>query len=193
MTEEHPELRRFARLPSRCRVWVRDRYGVWDAHTEDISPRGCRIVTERPLAVGTLVRLTLLDERLEAPLIVTGQVVWAAGERPERAGISFAGSPHGVPGAAPWVQSLEAAATGRTAASPHVPVAQEPLDVVVAPPEPQDASPEALAQRMADRAQALAGTGQVGAAEVLLRRAHTLAPKDARIRALLEATAGDPP
>ena len=194
MADERPDLRRFARLPARCRVWVRDRYGVWDAYTEDISARGCRIVTPRPLAVGTLVRLTILDERLEAPLIVTGQVVWAAGERPERAGILFAGSPLGGPGAGPWVQSLEAAKTGLTAASPDVPVAAgPPLDVVVDPPEPEDTSPAALAQRLADRAQALADAGQAGAAEALLRRALALAPEDGRIRALLDAAAGGTP
>ncbi len=187
------DLRRFARLPSRCRVWIRDRYGVWDAFTEDISARGCRIVTPRPLAVGALVRLTLTDERLDAPLIVSGQVVWAAGDRPVRAGISFTGSPQGVPGAGPWVQSLEAAETGRTRAAPDVPIAAgPPLDVVVAPPEPEDASPKVLARRLAARAQALLEAGQPGPAEVLLQRALAHAPDDAGIRALLDSiAAGD--
>jgi hypothetical protein len=184
--------RRFARLPSRCRVWVRDRYGVWDAHTEDISARGCRIVTPRPLAVGTLVRLTLTDDRLEAPLIVAGQVVWSEGDRPVRAGISFTGSPQGVPGPTPWVQSLEAAETGRTRAAPDVPLAAGPvLDVVIAPPEPVDASPAVLARRLSERAQALLEAGQPGPAEVLLRRALAHAPDDARIRALLATVASE--
>ena len=190
--EPPADLRRFARLPSRCRVWVRDRYGVWDAFTEDLSPRGCRIVTPRPLAVGTLVRLILTDDRLEPPLIVSGQVVWSEGERPERAGISFTGSPQGVPGPAPWVQSLEAAERGLRTPAPEVPLARaDPLDVVIAPPEPEDASPAVLAHRLADRAKALLAAGEAGPAEVLLRRALAHAPDDTRIRTLLEAIAGE--
>jgi len=193
VSENPGDLRRFERLPSRCRVWIRDRYGIWDAFTEDISPRGCRIVTPRPLAVGTLVRLTLTDDRLEPPLIVTGQVVWSEGDRPERAGISFTGSPQGVPGAGPWVQSLESAETGRRTPAPDVPLSRAPpLDVVIAPPEPEDANPAVLAQRLAERAKALLAAGEAGPAEVLLRRALAHAPDDARIRALLEAIAGDP-
>jgi hypothetical protein len=171
---------------------MRDRFGVWDAFTEDISARGCRIITPRPLAVGTLVRLTLVDERLETPLIVSGQVVWTEGDRPVHAGISFTGSPHGVPGAGPWVQSLEAAETGRIRAAAEVPIAPgPPLDVVVAPPEPVDASPAVLAQRLAERARALLAAGAPGPAEVLLRRALTHAPDDAGIRSLLESVAAD--
>jgi hypothetical protein len=185
--------RRFERLPSRCRVWLRDRYGVWDAFTEDVSARGCRLVTPRPLAIGTLVRLTLVDERLDAPLIVSGQVMWAKGDGPMRAGISFTGSPQGVPGAAPWVQSLQAAETGRGRAAPEVPIARgPPLEVVIAPPEPVDPAPEVMAQRLADRAEALLAAGHPGPAEVLLRRALAHAPGDARILALLNRLGAAP-
>jgi len=187
------ELRRFARLPSRCRVWVRDRYGVWDAHSEDLSPRGCRIVTPRRQRVGTLVRLTLVAERLGAPLLVSGQIVWAEDGPPARAGISFTGSPSDVPGAGAWVRSLEAAVAGRAAdAAPDVAVLLTPppeLDIVVAPPEPEDGSPAQLARRLADRAEELLRAGQRPAAEVILRRALAFAPDDARILALLEAQA----
>ena len=191
------ELRRFARLPSRCRVWVRDRYGVWDAWTEDLSPRGCRIVTARRHSVGTLVRLTLVADRLCEPLLVSGQIAWVQDAPSPRAGISFTGSPSDVPGAGPWVRSLEAAASGRTGdAAPGVhvlPPSDAILDIVVAPPEPHDASPAALALRLADRGEELFRSGQRAAGEVLLRRALAFAPDDARILALLEGGGGEPP
>jgi hypothetical protein len=167
---------------------------VWDAWTEDVSPRGCRIVTTRRHSVGTLVRLTLVADQLGEPLIVSGQIVWVQDGPPPRAGISFTGSPSDVPGAGPWVRSLEAAAAGRSGdAAPGItllPGSEAPLDIVIAPPEPHDASPAALAQRMADRGEELVRSGQRAAGEVLLRRALAFAPDDARILALLE---GDGP
>jgi hypothetical protein len=188
------ELRRFARIPSRCRAWVRDRYGVWDGWTEDLSPRGCRIAMRRKHSVGTLVRLTLVAEHIVEPLIVSGQIVWVSEGATARAGVSFTGSPSDVPGAGAWVRTLEAAAAGRTGeAAPGVTIVSggpQRLDVVVSPPEPHDASPAALARRLAERGEELVRAGQRGAGEVLLRRALALTPDDARIIALLE---GDPP
>lgn len=192
MTASPREHRRFARLPSQCRVWVRDRYGVWDAETEDVSPRGCRIVTPRRQTVGALVRLTVVAERLVEPLLVSGQVVWVTAGPPARAGISFTGSPSDAPGAGAWVRSLEAARGGRDAdEAPGVHVIRDALDIVVAPPEPHDASPDALARRLAERGEELVRGGQRAAGEVLLRRALAFAPGDARILALLEADAGE--
>jgi hypothetical protein len=191
VSAEIAEPRRFPRLPSRCRVWVRDRYGIWDAETEDISARGCRIVTPRQQTVGTLVRLTLVADQLGEPLIVSGQVVWALAGPPARAGISFTGSPSDVPGAGAWVRSLGAAASGRaTDAAPGVTVvgAASSLDIVIAPPEPEDAAPQAIARRLADRGEELVRSGQRAAGELLLRRALFFAPDDARILALLEGS-----
>jgi hypothetical protein len=188
VTPTDQEHRRFARLPSRCRVFVRDRFGVWDAFTEDVSPRGCRIVMPRRQTVGTLVRLTVVADRLVEPLLVSGQIVWVQDGAPARAGISFTGSPSDAPGAGAWVRSLEAAAAGRDGeASPAVHLVRDDLalDIVVAPPEPQDASPDALARRLADRGEELVRSGQRAAGEVLLRRALAFAPDDARILALL--------
>lgn len=188
MTATPKELRRFARLPSRCRVFVRDRFGIWDAFTEDLSARGCRIVTPRRQTIGTLVRLTVTSEQLVEPLLVSGQVVWTREGSPARAGISFTGSPSDSPGAGAWVRSLEAAAAGRSAdAAPSVHLVEESaeLDIVVAPPEPQDASPDALARRLADRGEELIRSGHRAAGELLLRRALAFAPDDARILALL--------
>lgn len=197
MTATQSEHRRFARLPSRCRVFVRDRYGVWDGFTEDVSPRGCRIVTPRRQSVGTLVRLTVVADRLVEPLLVSGQIVWVEDGPPARAGISFTGSPSDAPGAGAWVRSLEAATTGRDAdASPSVHLLREDeatLEIVVAPPEPHDASPDQLARRLAERGEELLRLGQRAAGEVLLRRALAFAPHDVRIHALLEDGDEPPP
>lgn len=190
MNATQSEHRRFARLPSRCRVFVRDRYGVWDGFTEDVSPRGCRIVTPRRQSVGTLVRLTVIADRLVEPLLVSGQIVWVEDGPPARAGISFTGSPSDAPGAGAWVRSLEAASSGRDAdASPSVHLLRDEeatLEIVVAPPEPHDASPDQLARRLAERGEELLRLGQRAAGEVLLRRALAFAPHDVRIHALLE-------
>lgn len=193
VTDTPRELRRFARLPSRCRVSVRDRYGDWQAVTEDLSARGCRIVTPRRQRIGTLVRLTVTADALVEPLLVSGQVVWVEDGPPARAGIAFTGSPTGEPGAGAWVRSLEAAAAGRDAdAAPGVHLVRDALDILVAPPEPHDASPEALARRLAARGEELLRAGQRGAGEVLLRRALAFAPDDARILDLLGED-GPPP
>jgi hypothetical protein len=176
-------------------VFVRDRFGIWDAFTEDVSPRGCRIVTPRRQTVGTLVRLTVVADALVEPLLVSGQVVWVQDGPPARAGISFTGSPSDAPGAGAWVRSLEAVAAGRDGdAAPGVHVLREPftLDIVVAPPEPQDASPDSLARRLADRGEELVRAGQRAAGEVLLRRALAFAPADAHILALLGEDAPPP-
>lgn len=193
MSRGFAELRRFPRLPSRCRAYVRDRYGVWDAETEDVSQRGCRIVTPRPQTVGRLVRLTLSSDRLGEPLVVTGQVVWVSPGRPARAGISFTGSPTDAPGPGPWMKSLAAAELGRAQdAAPGVTVvlpAAAELDVLIAPPEPEDAAPEALAARLADRAEELLDADRPGEAAMILRRALAFAPGDARIASLLARAA----
>jgi hypothetical protein len=162
---------------------------MWEAETENISRGGCLIVTPRPLAVGTLVRLTLSAERIGEPLVVTGQVAWVENGRPARAGIAFAGSSTDAPGPAAWVQSLAAAEVGRVHdAAPGVSVAlpsAPELDMVVAPPEPEDASPTALASRLAGRAEELLRSGHARPAEVLLRRALAIAPGDPRLELLL--------
>jgi hypothetical protein len=191
---EGEDLRRFPRLPARCRAWIRDRFGTAEGETEDIGPRGCRVVTARAQTVGSLVRLTLTSDRLGQPLVVTGQIVWVEQGRPARAGVSFTGSATATPGPAAWFQSLAAAADGHSErAAPGVPVILPPmpeLDILVAPPEPEDASPAALAARLADRAAELLRSGERGPAEVILRRALAFAPEDERIAGLLAEIEG---
>jgi hypothetical protein len=172
------ESRRFPRLQARCRVRIRDRFGVWDAETEDVGPRGCRIVTSRPQTVGALVSLTLESGRVPEALEVAGQVAWARADRPCRAGISFAGSataPAAV-GPSAWFDRIAAAEPGGHAASPPE------IVIIVDPPVP---APDPLVDRMRRRAQELLGGGERARAAVLFQRVLVLAPGDAAVEAAL--------
>lgn len=189
MEHTGPEQRRFARLPARCRVWFKDRFGQWEGETEDISTRGCRIVSQRPQKVGTLVALTFSSDRLGEPLVLAGQVVWSDAGPPARMGIAFTGTGAQEPGPGAWVSTLEAVQLGLDTAAPGVtvvPTNAPELEVLVAPPEPEDASPAVLAQRLGDRAAQLLDAAQPRAAEILLRRALVFAPGDEKLEGLLE-------
>jgi hypothetical protein len=166
----------------RCRVRLRDRFGVWDAETEDLGPRGCRIVTQRPQTVGALVGLTLASEHMPEVLEVTGQIVWTRLERPARAGISFAGgaSGPGAPAPAAWFEAL--AAAEREARSEAV--AGTPTEIEIEIEQPGDA-PAELAERLSQRARELLVGGERAAAEVIIRRALALAPGDVALEAAL--------
>lgn len=174
------ESRRFPRLLARCQVRIRDRFGVWDAETEDVGPRGCRIVTARPQTVGTLVSLRLESERMPEPLQVTGQIVWTRAERPIRAGVSFAGGtsrPDEITPAA-WFDGILAAEELARSADPGG------LDIVIEIEGPVPDSDE-LVDRLLHRARELLGDGNRAAAEVIFRRALALAPGDAALAAAL--------
>jgi hypothetical protein len=191
--------RRFPRLRARCRVRIRDRFGTWSAETEDVGPRGCRLVGERAHALGALVRLTVESDRIVEPLEVAGQVVWTRADRLSRAGIWFAGAPSspGAPFPAAWFAALAAAeiaferrraANGRPSEARAAPC-QLPaplVEIVVEPPD-GDAGRDPLAQRLLDRARELIGEGRGAPADVILSRAAALAPGDAEIEALLRS------
>ena len=184
MSNGGEESRRFPRLVTRCRVRLRDRFGVWDAETEDLGPRGCRIVTSRRQTVGALVSLTLESERVAEALEVTGQIVWARAERPTRAGISFAGGGT-APGAAapgPWFEAVRAAE-----GEAHPGGAPRP-EIVIEIEGPAE-EPEALVERLSQRAVELLGGGERAAAEVIIRRALALAPGDVELEAALRKLA----
>ncbi len=171
------ELRRFPRIVSRCHVEIRDRYGVWTAETEDVGPRGCRIVTPRAQTVGTLLRLTISSELVAAVLEVAGQVVWARRDRTPRAGISFTGT-NGSPratGPSAWFDSL-LAAEGLCAE----------IEIAVGAPE----LAEPLPPRLLERARQLFADGHTAAAAVIARRALDLAPDDPLAGALVREIAG---
>jgi hypothetical protein len=183
--------RRYPRLRARCRVLVRDRYGTWEAETEDLGPRGCRIVTPRPQTVGTLVGLTVASDALPEKLEVTGQVVWTTGrDRPARAGISFAGSASvaGAPGPAAWFAALAAAESAVETVGTTDAVVPPPPDGFDVPIDenPPEGEPAELARRLVERARELIGSGDAARAELLLRRALALSPGDAAAEALLK-------
>jgi PilZ domain len=173
------ESRRFPRLLARCRVRLRDRFGVWEAETEDVGPRGCRIVTSRPQTVGTLVSLTLESDRVPEALEVAGQIVWARVERPARAGISFAGSASAPAAVAPsaWYELIAAAEREAAGDAPGPEIV-----IIVEGPVP---APDSLVDRMRRRAEELLGGGKRDAAAVIFRRALALAPGDPAVEAAL--------
>ncbi|HEY6101190.1 MAG TPA: PilZ domain-containing protein [Anaeromyxobacter sp.] len=184
MSNGGDEYRRFPRVLTRCRVRIRDRFGVWDAETEDVGPRGCRIVTLRPQTVGALVSLTLESERVPEPLEVTGQIVWARADRPARAGISFAGgtSSPGAIAPGPWFETILAA---ERAAHPSGLPGPE---IVIQIDGPEHA-PDPLVERLVHRAEQLLGGGERAAAELIFRRALALAPGDAALETTLRELA----
>jgi len=100
--------RRQPRLLSSCRVEIRDRFATWSCETANVGPRGCLLVTPRWLTVGSLLKLSIVSDRLELPLEVAGQVVWTQKGLPFRAGVSFTGSTAGA-SPARWFDSLTAA------------------------------------------------------------------------------------
>lgn len=186
MSNGGEESRRFPRLLTRCRVRLRDRFGVWEAETEDLGPRGCRIVSGRPQTVGALVGLTLASEHMPAVLEVTGQIVWTRLERPARAGISFAGgaSSPGAPAPATWFEAL--AAAEREARSALIAGSAPEIEIEIE--DPVAAAPE-LVDRIAQRARELVLDGDRAAAEVIVRRALALAPGDVALEAVLRELA----
>jgi hypothetical protein len=80
------DLRRLDRLSVCCRAVVRDRYGVWTGVTENVSRRGCQIVTARLLRPGTTIRISLSSDLFPEELDAIAEAVWVT---PERLGVSF--------------------------------------------------------------------------------------------------------
>ncbi len=82
--------RRAPRVPARLRVEVLHRGVDFRAETADVGPKGCLVVSPRPLDPGAWVRLMLEADRLPEKLRVTGRVAWATQPGCERAGVAFA-------------------------------------------------------------------------------------------------------
>lgn len=81
--------RRSPRIPHRCAVEVRDRFSTWLAETEDLGPRGCRLVTPRLAAPGRELALTIRCDAIDRAITAIGRVVWARVEAPSRLGVEF--------------------------------------------------------------------------------------------------------
>lgn len=97
------DLRRMTRVNVCCRVVVTDRYGVWMAVTEDISARGCQVVSTRLLRPGTVLDLTVASDLFPDELQVQAEVVWAT---PTRLGIAFVGAPAGPLTTEAWLAKV---------------------------------------------------------------------------------------
>lgn len=98
--------RRSLRLPVRCAARIAVDGVACDGHTEDLGPRGCRLVAPTRLPRGSQVVLRLACEGVLASLVVDGQVVWSEAEPPHRHGIVF--SPGAVPRAEAWFDEVAA-------------------------------------------------------------------------------------
>ncbi len=98
------DLRRIHRVMVCCRVDVRDRFGLWTAVTDDVSSRGCRLVTTRNPRIESLLDLTVSSDLFSDILEVTGYVAWASGHR---VGVRFASASR-TRGISPteWVEQL---------------------------------------------------------------------------------------
>lgn len=106
--------RRAARVPLCVAVEIRHRFVRWEGETEDLGPRGCRIVSPRPLDPGRDVEIALRLEPLGRTVTATGKVAWSRAEAPARLGVAFerSGTERG------WFEALVAkdAAAQRAAA-----------------------------------------------------------------------------
>jgi hypothetical protein len=113
------ELRRVARVSTCCRVYVRERLGVWSGITEDFGSRGCRIVTPRLPRLGTILRVTLSSDLFPEELEVTGETVWATSER---LGVLFVGNAarEGALSPSEWMEQLIEHGAGSGTTAPRV-------------------------------------------------------------------------
>jgi hypothetical protein len=86
--------RRSPRAQARCSASIAAAAGKFEATTEDISAHGCRVVSARLVRKGEPIHLVLTYPALEAPLRVTGRVVWTTEAAPWRLGIAFDEATH---------------------------------------------------------------------------------------------------
>jgi hypothetical protein len=116
------ELRRAVRFRACCRVEVCQPYAVWTAITEELSLRGCRLLTEQVPRLGATLAMTLSTDLFGDDLETVGEVVWSDSGRlgvrfRERASRARAGAPS----AAEWVARVLASGRSPGAAADVVP------------------------------------------------------------------------
>jgi hypothetical protein len=90
------------------------------AETEDLGPRGCQLLSLRPLEVGGAARLVIETDRVVTPLSVLGRVAWSNGIGRHRAGVAFAERQPGVDPAG-WFRKLLLTQPGLEAGMSRVP------------------------------------------------------------------------
>jgi hypothetical protein len=89
MSSDILEPRRTPRVALRCRVELHHRLSTWVAHTEDLGPTGCQLVTERLVDPGREVKLSISCPALGRDVSAAGRVVWQRRETPSRLGVAF--------------------------------------------------------------------------------------------------------
>jgi PilZ domain len=130
---DRDDQRRQPRLPSTCRVEIRDRFATWSCETVDIGPRGCLVISPRSLTVGALLKLSVASGRLETRLEVAGQVVWTEKRLPFRAGISFTGATSAT-NPTKWFDALVAAEIDEALRAGERPASLGGVSVYLGPP-----------------------------------------------------------
>ena len=103
--------RRSPRLRLCCPATVSSGGRAWKAHTEDVGPGGCQIVSTSSAPAGASVHL-LMSSTAVADLSVSGTVVWASPAAPFRMGIAFSEQHAGV--TSRWFDDLLRAGAGHT-------------------------------------------------------------------------------
>lgn len=81
--------RRAPRAPIRCRAVVVSHTGSFECETEDISSRGCQLVSTKFMRKGDVIQLTVTNDKVPEPLHVAGHVAWVSAQAPFRVGIAF--------------------------------------------------------------------------------------------------------
>ena len=92
MTEFISSSRKSLRVPLRCTAWIEAGALACAGHTEDVGPRGCRLVLPSRLAPGTPLRVMLRHDLGARVLGISAKVVWVTTEAPWRHGLAFAPS-----------------------------------------------------------------------------------------------------
>jgi PilZ domain-containing protein len=82
--------RRAPRALARCPTVVLTAGGRFAAETADVGPRGCQIVSPRPVRRGEAVHVEISDERVPEKLRLNAHVAWTSRSAPWRLGLAFA-------------------------------------------------------------------------------------------------------
>lgn len=107
MPHEVVNPRRTPRLNVRCAVEIRHGLFVLRGETEDLGPRGCQLVAERPLEPGREVKLSIRVAEIGRTVAGAARVVWVRSLPPSRLGLAFRAR-----GGDGWFEALEGALPG---------------------------------------------------------------------------------
>jgi hypothetical protein len=104
VTEFISSSRKSLRVPLRCAARIEAGAPACQGHTEDVGPRGCRLVLPSRLAPGTVLRLVLWHDPGARALAISARVVWVTTAAPWRHGLAFAPSDRAA--SEPWFEQV---------------------------------------------------------------------------------------